>query len=141
VVCIVEGDHREDGVHFMVRHLELLPPKLPYPRVADRLGAIFRGLRKQARSFPVYINESSVGPPIVGLISRACKDTSYQRVYYNHGQQAPDYTGLFLNLGKAWRLFRNSSGRRPPGRGRAHRGGRGWRFGSGGGCGSLARSV
>jgi len=102
-ICVIEGSHRDDGVHFLVRHLERLAPKLSYPKVAARLDLLLLRLKMRGfKSFPVYINETAVGPPVVDLIRSACRGNRLHRVIFNHGHQPPEYAGALLKIGKSW---------------------------------------
>ena len=111
-ICVAELDarmteNREIENHFLVRHLERLPPGTSYPDVAGRLSEMTEGTRQRSDQHPVvYVDVTGLGQPIINLLRRKVSGFgSIVPVYFNHGDQRSMENG-HIRLGKAYLVSR-----------------------------------
>ena len=72
-VCIAETETRPvDGraeSHYLIRHLERLALRTPYPRVVDRIAELVLEVRRRSGTLPrVFVDATGVGAPVMDLL-------------------------------------------------------------------------
>lgn len=109
-LCVVEtedrtGPHRTE-THYLVRHLERLPPGTTYPALADRTAEISaRVVARSAGSPVVYLDATGLGDTVVDLFSGSCA-ARIVAVYFNHGDRRQLIGYKEVRLGKAYLVAR-----------------------------------
>ncbi len=74
---------------YFARSIERLPLQTPYPKVAERIAAIARGLRNYGVTHPrLVVDATGVGGPVVELIADALRGLNVDLVAatFTHGQ-------------------------------------------------------
>lgn len=109
-IAVVETEKREDGYHFLVRHLERLPLGTPYPAVAERVAEIAASVRRRSRRTPhVFVDATGVGQPVVDLMRKA-GTSEVIPTYFTHGDRRIERRSppgrLEVSLGKAYLVCR-----------------------------------
>lgn len=111
-LCVVEiqdrvgSETKVGGRHFIVRHLERLPPKTKVRTLADRLQEVVAGVRPRTQELlPVCVNATGHGTPVVDRLVRGLAECWPWTVYFNHGDQRTK-DGSTIHLGKAWLVTR-----------------------------------
>lgn len=107
-LCVVEPVRRGSEVHFVVRHLERLPPNTSCVALADRYREIVEGLSQRTDAFVrPYLNATQEGPPLVEAFRELAGAWDLRPVYFNHGtQRTEDEDRVTIQLGKAWLVSR-----------------------------------
>lgn len=107
-LCVVEPVRRGSEVHFVVRHLERLPPNTSCVALAERYSEIVEGLGRKTDLFvQAWINATQEGPPLVDAFRELAGAWSLQTVYFNHGtQRVVGEDRTTIQLGKAWLVSR-----------------------------------
>lgn len=62
------GDVTGGEIHYVIRHIERLELRTPYPKVIDRLAAVYAATRARAsrrQSFACYVDATGVGRPVI----------------------------------------------------------------------------
>jgi hypothetical protein len=107
-LCVVEPERRGNEVHFIVRHLERLPPNTSCVVLAERYSEIVERLGTRTDLFvQAYLNATQDGPPLVEAFRDLTKAWNLRPVYFNHGaQRAVGEDRTTIQLGKAWLVSR-----------------------------------
>jgi hypothetical protein len=107
-LCVVEPERRGNEVHFIVRHLERLPPNTSCVVLADRYSEIVERLGTKTDLFvQAYLNATQDGPPLVEAFKELARAWNLRPVYFNHGaQRVVGEDGTTIQLGKAWLVSR-----------------------------------
>lgn len=106
-LCVVEIDSRrgEDGKkveHYVVRHLERIPPGTSYPAMAKRCGEVAKKVKERTRSRPeLFVDATGFGQPLLDEIERHGDYSRVRPVYFTHGDRRVEEGGV-VRLGKAW---------------------------------------
>lgn len=116
-ICVAELVYRKPDdpertrreAHFMVRHLERLPLRTPYPEIARRLGEICQRVAEQSGGRPdIYVDATGVGTPVVDILKSSSRDMRFVwAVYFTHGDQRLEKREeRKVSLGKAFLVSR-----------------------------------
>lgn len=108
-IAVAEEDRRDGEerpeVHFLVRHLQRLPPGTPYPAVARRVKEIARAIHTKTRARPdLYIDATGLGQAVVELFSAA--GGTVVACYFTHGDRRTEPSPREVILGKAYLVAR-----------------------------------
>jgi hypothetical protein len=110
-LAVVEDKWRKDDArnpvdHYLVRHLERLPPGTPYPAVARRVAEMVKRLQERGETWPdIYVDATGLGEPVVELIERLVGRCRLRTVYFTHGDRRSE-EGDRISLGKAYLVTR-----------------------------------
>ncbi|HSL82165.1 MAG TPA: hypothetical protein VLF66_05280 [Thermoanaerobaculia bacterium] len=110
-LAVVEDEWRRDEdrnlvEHYLVRHLERLPPGTSYPAVARRIAEIVDALRERDQSWPfIFVDATGRGEPVVELIENAISRSRVRTVFFTHGDRRSE-EGKQIILGKAFLVTR-----------------------------------
>lgn len=98
---------RRTETHFLIRHLDRLPLRTPYPEVARRVADVSVRARAHADdgAVAVYIDATGLGQPIVDLVAEKMTPVPVAPVYFTHGDRRTQDTEKII-LGKAWLVSR-----------------------------------
>lgn len=100
--CVAVAEWRdEDAPHFVVRFLDRLPPRTPFPKIAQRWAEILDRLQGKVERPSTFVNITNVGMPVFKLIRQAA-DGWLEPVQFVHGHQEPEEKDEILTLGKAF---------------------------------------
>lgn len=115
-ICVAEEQKRENGTHFLVRHLERLRLGTSYPKVCDRLVEIQNSLEAKSRivaahseekegyRLELYVDSTGIGLAISDeLKSRGLRPVS---CFFTAGDKRSERTGDTINIGKSWLVGR-----------------------------------
>src|SRR5690242_9135603 len=122
-IAVAELEQRHDGAYHLIRLLERLPLRTPYPEIAQRLATIVGNLqarmqqdeaerllmprwqRPPAQSLvpTVYVDATGVGQPVVDLLAQA--GVALHAVYFTYGDRRK-VEDRQVSLGKAWLVSR-----------------------------------
>ena len=114
-ICVAERDRRRRDqrkeAHYLIRHLERLPPGTLYPEIARRVSRVAAGVRRRCdRRPPLYVNATGLGAPIVDLLKKEASDLGRTvEVYFTHGDQRTEERKpgrRQVKLGKAFLVSR-----------------------------------
>jgi hypothetical protein len=106
-ICVVEPERRDDSIHFLVRHLERLPPSANYIQLGRRYTEVVDRLAtKTDLSVHTYINVTHAGAPVVTAFQKRTGAWSLRSVYFNHGAQRIVDEKRNIQLGKGWLVSR-----------------------------------
>lgn len=106
-LCVVEVESRrgEDGKkveHYVVRHLERIPPGTSYPAMAKRCGEVAKGVKDRTGSRPeVFVDATGFGEPLIDQVEAAGDYSGVRTVFFTHGDRRTQEGGE-VRLGKAW---------------------------------------
>jgi hypothetical protein len=75
-------------IHFVVRHLERLPLRTPYPAVADRVIEICDKLENRQGTIQVYMDATGVGQPVVDMFEERSTRWSLTNLAIGHGRRS-----------------------------------------------------
>ena len=107
-LCVVEIDRRrpETGQHedhYVVRHLERIPPGTRFPDMAQRVAEVAQGVKGKTGSRPeVFVDATGFGQPLIDQVKRQGDYIRVQPVYFTHGDRRTKEDGGVIRLGKAW---------------------------------------
>jgi hypothetical protein len=107
-VCVAELEWRPDEEqgelpHYLIRHLERLPPGTSFPALARRLGEIARSVEARGGDHPsVYANATGLGEPVIGLLRKASAWLSLTACYLTHGDRLIQEDRRVVRVGKAY---------------------------------------
>jgi hypothetical protein len=112
-IAVVETETRFEGpawpyrerTHFLVRHLDRLPPGTTYHGVACRLADVCRGVAVQENRKPVvFANATGLGAPVIDLLkAEASHAERIWTVYFNHGdRRSEEQLADLVTLGKGY---------------------------------------
>jgi hypothetical protein len=109
-ICVAELESRPGPtraeIHFLIRHLDRLPLRTPYPEVARRLHDLCSGVAHRSGASPtVYVDATGVGLPVVDILKAAATNTRVVPVFFTHGDHRTEEKGEVL-LGKAFLVSR-----------------------------------
>lgn len=110
-LCVAEVENRRRNArvvhHFVVRHLERLPPATPFPAVAKRLSEVALSIRQRNDHLTcVYVDATGIGQPIIDLLNEETVHLgSIHPVYFTHGDRRTG-EGYEILLGKAYLVSR-----------------------------------
>jgi hypothetical protein len=100
-IVAVQIQNREDGYHYIARHVERLRLGTPYPDVARRLLQIHNRLKEHgAEVIRYWVDATGVGQPVVDLLPKAGL-SGLTAVYLNATDRAVRESWSELRLGKA----------------------------------------
>lgn len=100
------GPGRGKVFHYLVRHLERMPPGTPYPAVGERLAEIVGKLEDRGGRWPyVYLDATGMGEPLVEMIEQTVRRCRIRPVYFTHGDRRSE-EGREIRLGKAYLVAR-----------------------------------
>lgn len=101
-IAVVEREKRDDGLHFIARHLERLPAGKSYPESAARLAEVIAGAREkgQGQAVTVWADVTGLGEPVIRLL--AASGVKARPVYFTHGDRREVMQSGGVTLGKAW---------------------------------------
>jgi hypothetical protein len=106
-ICVAEPVRRDDGIHFLVRYLERLPPNTSCVALADRYREIVEKLSRRTDLFvQPYLNATQGGAPFVEAFRELASAWNLQTVYFNHGTERTPGDARTVQLGKAWLVSR-----------------------------------
>ena len=114
-LCVAQMEKREGSRklewHYLVRHLERLPLRTPYPDVVRRVETVAGGVRAKTGNSPeLYVDATGVGTPIVDLLRDGAPAVrSVIAVYFTHGDRRTETSEggrKRVSLGKAWIVSR-----------------------------------
>lgn len=106
-LCVVEIDSRRDEAgqkedHYLVRHLERLPPGTSFPAMASRFGEVAANIKKQTGSKPeIYVDATGFGDELVAQVEQHGDYSRVWTVYFFYGDRRTEERGE-VRLGKAW---------------------------------------
>lgn len=87
--------------HFLIRHLERLPPGTSYPAITERLTELIQNLRRQHKAaILLYLNATGIGTPVMDMIRRQPISARVWDVYFNHGDRRVVVDDREIKLGK-----------------------------------------
>ena len=110
-ICAAEMDRRQrqgiDETHYVVRYLERLPIRSPYPAVAERTAEIAAKIRRRGGDTSmVYFDATGLGEPLLDLFNSRVRDTGVAAVYFTHGDRRTEVHYSEVILGKAYLVAR-----------------------------------
>jgi hypothetical protein len=109
-ICVAELESRPGQtraeIHYLIRHLDRLPLRTPYPEVARRLHDLCDRVGRQAAGRPtVYVDATGVGLPVVDILKSAVTEATVVPVFFTHGDRRNEENGE-VRLGKAFLVSR-----------------------------------
>jgi hypothetical protein len=109
-LCVAEFETRDGAtrpeIHYLIRHLERLPLRTPYPEIAGRLRGLCDRVGRQAAGRPtVYVDATGVGLPVVDILKGAVTEATVVPVFFTHGDRRAEKDGE-VGLGKAFLVSR-----------------------------------
>lgn len=116
-IAVVEMESRPEGEtwpsrernHWIVRHLESLPPGTTYPGLARRLAEVCDSiLGAEDRKPMVYANATGLGTPVIDLLkAEASQARKITAVHFNHGdRRSEEPLEKVVILGKGYLVSR-----------------------------------
>ena len=118
-ICVADAERRplpgrkDKEAHFLIRHLEQLPPGSTFPEVAVRLDEVAQGAARQSTSEkPIpewgppraYVNATGLGEPVMKVLRSPA--TEIFAVFFNHGDRRVEENRNEVTLGKAYLVAR-----------------------------------
>lgn len=110
-LCVAETEDRAGShgteTHYLVRHLERLPPGTTYPALADRTAEVSgRVVARTAGSPVVYLDATGLGDSVVDLFSSRIRDARVVAAYFTHGDRRNRIGPREIQIGKAFLVAR-----------------------------------
>lgn len=116
-IVVAEEQKRENGIHFLIRHLERLPLGTTYPAVCDRIVEVQNGLEIRSQRHAVLDDENGQGFRLelfvdstgIGLaVSDELKSRGLRPVscFFVSGDKRSERTGDTISIGKSWLVGR-----------------------------------
>ena len=108
-ICVARSERRDEppigrACHFLIHRLERLPLGTPYPRVADRVAEVVRGVSERTgEKVRIFLDATGVGQPVVDLLKE--RSLWATPVYFTHGDRRT-VEKSHVSLGKAWLVSR-----------------------------------
>jgi len=109
-LAVVESELRPEGRrrvdHYLVRHLERLPPGTSFPAISQRIAAIVDAIRERGESWSsIFVDATGLGEPVIELITEAARSCRVHTVYFNHGDRRWEEDSV-IHLGKIYLVTR-----------------------------------
>jgi hypothetical protein len=109
-ICVAELQSRPGPtraeIHYLIRHLDRLPLRTPYPDVARRLRDLCSSVAHRSGESPtVYVDATGVGLPVLDIPKAAATNARVVGVFFTHGDRRDEKNGE-VRLGKAFLVSR-----------------------------------